>query len=80
MPHPPQDEPLDFLQSAALCRGCGQHRVLCAFGQCVACHYDSSKQGRLDRHEPVGELCCGWYATGKLDEPWTCPTCRRVHR
>ena len=49
------------------CRGCGQRRVLCAFGQCVQCHYDSSKQGRREARQP-GHLCCGWYATGKLLE------------
>ena len=79
MSHPPQEEPLDLAKDVGLCSCCGQRRVLCAFGQCLACHYDSSKQGRRDIRETVGELCCGWYATGALDAPWSCPTCGRVH-
>ena len=78
MPHYPQDEPLDLSSDVGLCSCCGQRRVLCAFGQCIACHYDSSKQGRRDICETVGELCCGWYATGPLFEAWVCPTCQRV--
>ena len=76
---PSRDEPLDLSPDVGCCHGCGQRRVLCAFGQCVACHAYSSNQGRRELPEPVGELCCGWFATGRLDAPWQCPTCGRVH-
>jgi hypothetical protein len=75
MPSHPQEEPLDLSNNVGLCRGCQQRRVLCAFGQCVQCHYYSGRQGRREAHEQPGQLCCGWWATGPLEEPWTCPTC-----
>ena len=78
MPHTPQ-EPLDLSPDVGLCSCCGQRRVLCAFGQCIACHYDSAKQGRRDVREAALELCCGWFVTGALDALWTRPTCGRVH-
>jgi hypothetical protein len=74
----PQEEPLDLSPDVGWCRGCQQRRVLCAFGQCVQCHYSSGRQGRREA-EDVGHLCCGWYATGRLEEAWRCPTCGKVH-
>jgi hypothetical protein len=78
MAQPEQDEPLDLSNDVGWCRGCQQRRVLCAFGQCVACHDDSAKQGRREA-EDVGHLCCGWWRTGELLESWRCPTCGKVH-
>jgi hypothetical protein len=43
------------------------------------CHYDAARGPKQDTQEAAGELCCGWYATGKLDGPWTCPTCQRFY-
>jgi hypothetical protein len=79
MPHAPQEEPLDIGANLGWCHGCGKRRVLCQFGQCVVCHYDSARGPKQDPQEAAGELCCGWYATGKLDGPWTCPTCQRFY-
>jgi hypothetical protein len=80
MAQPPQDEPLDLSNDVNWCRGCGQRRVLCAFGQCVQCHYDSSKQGWLKaKGDTARHLCCDWWGTGALREAWRCPTCGKVH-
>jgi hypothetical protein len=79
MPSHPQEEPLDIGGNIGWCQGCGNRRVLCAFGQCVVCHYDSARAPKQDLPEKVGELCCGWFATGRLDTLWVCPTCGRVH-
>ena len=76
MPQHPQDEPLELSTDVGWCRSCLKRRVLCAFGQCVACHYDSSKQGR--REENAGHLCCGWWATSSFTDRWVCPTCGKV--
>ena len=76
MPSHPQDEPFDLSNDVGPCRGCGQRRVLCAFGQCVQCH-DASKTCCGPEQEP-GELCCGWWRTGTLEADWQCPSCGRV--
>ena len=77
----PQEEPLDLSHDVGWCRGGGQRRVLCAFGQCVQCHYDSSKQGWLqDKGDTARHLCCGWWATSSYTDRWACPTCGTVHR
>jgi len=78
MPHPAQEEPLDLGGNLGWCHGCGKRRVLCVFGTCVACHEGDGARGNVPVEEP-GHLCHGWYATGKLDTPWSCPTCGRVH-
>ena len=76
MPPPPQDEPLDLSNDVGWCRCCGKRRVLCAFGQCVACH-DHETRGSVLEEEP-GHLCCGWWRTGPLEADWQCPSCGRV--
>lgn len=77
LPFPPQEEPLDIGGNVGWCRSCLKRRVLCAFGQCVQCH--ETDEHRRGRDDTAGHLCCGWYATGTLDAPWSCPTCGRVH-
>jgi hypothetical protein len=72
---PPQEEPLDLSTAVGWCHGCGKRRVLCAFGQCVACHVGSERRETPD--DQAGYLCCGWWATGRLEEAWLCPTCGR---
>jgi hypothetical protein len=76
MREPEQDEPLDIGGNLGWCRGCGLRRVLCSMGLCTSCHQTHPPAGRAD--DQPGHLCHGWYATGPLLEPWTCPTCLRV--
>ena len=73
MREPEQDEPLDIGGNLGLCRSCGKRLALCAFGTCVQCHVERSTG--VGHEEQAGELCCGWWRTGPLLEPWRCPTC-----
>jgi len=57
MTPPPPDELPPHGDTIGVCYGCGQRRVLCAFGQCVMCHVDSSKQGRLEPVEQGAKGC-----------------------
>jgi hypothetical protein len=71
-----EDDSLNISSDVGWCRNCHQRRPLCQFHQCVQCH-DGETRCPLPSRQP-GELCCGWWATGPLLEPWQCPTCLRV--
>ena len=76
----PHDD-LALRHDSGPCRGCGDRRVLCAFGLCPRCHQARTVRQAVWRGEadrPVA-LCCGWW--GPLAAlPWTCPTCGGVRR
>lgn len=72
-----QESALDISNDVGWCRSCLKRRVLCAFGQCVACH--ETDEHRRGRDDTVGHLCCGWWRTGPLEESWVCPTCNSRH-
>jgi hypothetical protein len=76
MAHAPQ-EPIDLSPDVGLCSSCGQRRPLCRWHQCVQCHA-GPEMGQAPP-EQAGELCCGWYASGRFTERWVCPDCGRVH-
>ena len=71
----PQDEPLELSNNVNWCRSCLKRRVLCAFGQCVACH--ERRAPPRWRRDTRG-ICA--VAGGKQGSSWNVGRVRRAER